>query len=1571
MSHQCSRIPPFAVWRAPASLKLSMQCALPPAFRRLQPFRRAAPGARAPHFSPKRASRERKHRGGAVQRLPCESELVPSAPLRWCSALGHGTLSPRPSQQLQPDRAGVSSVTLSLPSSATAVPASQAASSTQVTLWFIQPTASSRSAATNSSQSATDSPDTRNVKPLLDLTYSGVLLPAVSGSDASAGSTGKAVADLLAAYGNVDTAQGSSSVTVSSARLPRRGVYQGAYNVYTMQVSLSVLASGLGGGATSGVAAAGNPSPTSSPEMVLGWQALVTSAAVCPTSVQYAMLPNQQDSSVTVEITNLDVQGVVVVVTPSLEMSGPTSIVPSDGILRLAEFVTPPGEWRNATVNTNPGQQYADTACEDWACAFSASAVSPIDGFPYAFNLTAHAQGAGAHPTIIPKGLTAAAVPAGSTLGVYLSVFYAYPGSIPRLDQDQTEHFTLHFFEEVSNGDPDYFSGQAGVPQYRLLEQRVVEVGMQRLLGQASRARSQLIPLRRQSSAFVNIMAQGQGLRPVALLALRDAFGHPRPCAGDVPAIDAEQILVDLPGGGSAGGAQTGNGSTVVTSYTAVGPGLYLVSMRAALPGLVQLSARLSSASTAPLQPLQVKVLPANCTAGSLLPDTAQNNMTCLCSPGHGGAISDGISAAVAQNALRDQGANSAQLAALWSPQVQAAMDELVLEGMPQSIAQISLATGGFADTGGIDVCNIYTQATGEVSGGLNIPAYVPEADAFRFSALEAMSSLAASKESSGRVECSPCEPGERSSGYSVEQCLSCSAGQFSAPGSETCKACPDSGATCVNGVLRVDDDHWWERGETLSAADAATSGLRFHSCPLIGLCNVEDVRSSDAAAADSSAAPSGGARRLAAFATNLDFETGKFLETGRSSFNTWWAEARGAAAPEEEAARHLQSLGNFSLVNDSSLSLSLAALSEQRVYCFDGHTGPLCQSCVPGYVNAGTGACSKCTGVVVSWILMVLAVIFIAAFAVFWIRRRVRRSRFRTTQSGSQRIGLSFIQMCTVLTALRLRVPELFGVIEQGGSVGDGVSMDLYPVQCTFHPTYHNRLLGYMLMPVIAMILPAIVLFATLPCRRAQWEKREAKRQELIKKLGAEGATGDDAAAASGKDDAMVSNPLRVAGSKATPGGDESSSSPAESAKDGSKAGEGAKAKADGKGKKKPRIPRPELPPTVEGSKNLAYASAVVLVFLVYNRVFRELVSAFHEYQYPVEGHPRLAADLTVLADSPEHLFWRVIAGILLAVYAVGLPIGTLILLYRNREHLWPTAEGLALEDRLKRGVLDGKASSAKKPRRQSQAFREAVKIQGKMERSDQAKLSALLAQHQVFHRFSFLYDGYRHDLYWWETLVVVRKILVVLVSATITDGHTQMFAAAGIITVALALQLSVQPYLIPALNALETLSLVSTLILMLGSLLFWQVGSEPGPATALTAVLFVVLIVTLIIFLYGMGGNASKSRLRKAIGEKHFKTCTRCIKRSCKNKRSPAEIRAEMLADEAQYDAALQGSSNPMAKKAAAAESKQAFASSGIGTDGGGMMTSPLAGRPLAGLGRQRDEVKTRTTFEPKETT
>merc|ERR1712100_287890 len=116
-------------------------------------------------------------------------------------------------------------------------------------------------------------------------------------------------------------------------------------------------------------------------------------------------------------------------------------------------------------------------------------------------------------------------------------------------------------------------------------------------------------------------------------------------------------------------------------------------------------------------------------------------------------------------------------------------------------------------------------------------------------------------------------------------------------------------------------------------------------------------------------------------------------------------------------------------------------------------------------------------------------------------------------------------------------------------------------------------------------------------------------------------------------------------------------------------------------------------------------------------------------------------AADLTVLADSPEHLFWRVIAGILLAVYAVGLPIGTLILLYRNREHLWPTAEGLALEDRLKRGVLDGKASSAKKPRRQSQAFREAVKIQGKMERSDQAKLSALLAQHQVFHRFSFLY--------------------------------------------------------------------------------------------------------------------------------------------------------------------------------------------------------------------------------------
>jgi hypothetical protein len=1157
---------------------------------------------------------------------------------------------------------------------------------------------------------------------------------------------------------------------------------------------------------------------------------------------------------------------------------------------------------------------------------------------------------------------------------VYLIVEYARPesGEIPRLQQPQRQTFTLNIYEDAAVADKR--TDQLEVPQFTLLEQRNVSVTMTRQLGRASRARSVLLPLRQMAAgnAFVQLKAQGQGMRPVALLAMKDAFGHPRPCAGDVPVIEAEQFLVDLPGGSNGAGNAQANASQVATAFTPLGPGLYVVFIRATVPGLITLSARISSGDVASLNTLTVKVSPADCSEPGVLPDMSQNNMTCLCAPGHGGSVSDGISAPFAQAALRSLGASTARLSTIWSEQVAETMRSLSLEGMPQSIAEISLATGGVADTGGLDVCGIYTQ--GGVGGrdNLRLPQTIAESEAFTYTALESLAALVASKESAGRVQCSPCDPGERSAGFSVEECLACSAGQFSAPGSENCKACPDFGATCVNGVLRVDDDHWWEQGDARSAADAATIGYRFHACPLPGLCNVEDVAPTDVSEIAAGGEGSSGARRLVSLATHFDLQAGTFGNYGYAEFSQWWAEATAQAKHQVTTARALQAIGDFKLVNDTSTSLALASQTQQHVYCRDGHLGPMCQSCEPGFINGGTGACLRCTNVVISWLLFALAVLFIGFFCVFWIRRRVRRSRFRTTQSGGQRIGLSFIQMCTVLTALRLRVPELFGVIEQGGSVGDGVSMDLYPIQCSFKPTYHERLMAYMLLPLLAVVVPACLLFATLPLRYHLWAKRDAKRRDILKKLGINGETGETASASAAKDDGVITNPMRDAtgGKQGPSAAEESSKKTPLSPKSGKEVTSIKKAAT-----KKSKIPRREMPPTVQGSKNLSYASAVVLVFLVYNRVFRELVSAFHEYQFPIEGHQRLVSDLQVKADSPEHTGWRIIAGVLLAVYAVGMPIGTLILLYRNREHLWPTAEGLALEEKLQRGqaeASDHSAMASTDKAGKSLATRQAGKLAGKTAASDKSKLSALMAQHQVFHRFSFLYDGYRHDLYWWEVLVVLRKIFVVLVSATITDGHTQMFAAAGIVTIALALQLSVQPYLIPALNALETLSLCSTLVLMLGSLLYWQVGAERGPAIALTAVLFLVLIFTLCVFLYAFLGGAAKLRMRKTIGEKNFKMCTRCIKRSCKNKRSPAEIRAEMLADEAQYDAGVVKTSSLLAKAPTGstdAESK-AHVMSKIGSDAGGMMANPLTARnPLMmAAGKKGANDKARKGFQPQ---
>ena len=91
------------------------------------------------------------------------------------------------------------------------------------------------------------------------------------------------------------------------------------------------------------------------------------------------------------------------------------------------------------------------------------------------------------------------------------------------------------------------------------------------------------------------------------------------------------------------------------------------------------------------------------------------------------------------------------------------------------------------------------------------------------------------------------------------------------------------------------------------------------------------------------------------------------------------------------------------------------------------------------------------------------------------------------------------------------------------------------------------------------------------------------------------------------------------------------------------------------------------------------------------------------------------------------------------------------------------------------------------------------------------------------------FLMDGYRHEVAWfWEFIVLARKLLILGVSLFIWEPFMQSFVAVIVLIVALSIQLYVHPFELTALNLLEVGSLTSLLATQLAGVLMWYKQSS-----------------------------------------------------------------------------------------------------------------------------------------------
>jgi hypothetical protein len=512
--------------------------------------------------------------------------------------------------------------------------------------------------------------------------------------------------------------------------------------------------------------------------------------------------------------------------------------------------------------------------------------------------------------------------------------------------------------------------------------------------------------------------------------------------------------------------------------------------------------------------------------------------------------------------------------------------------------------------------------------------------------------------------------------------------------------------------------------------------------------------------------------------------------------------------------------------------------------------------------------------------------------FGVYWIKQRVMRSRSRTTSSGAQRILLSFLQVVALVTSLRTRAPAVFtGVGQAASGLGDGVSLELFPVDCALGLGFYAKLYIYAFLPFICFLVSgAIVFCCCAPCGRCKTKplgKLVLSRAAAAAAAKPAGGPNSAKSIISCTEPATGSKPLA---SKHAPCGEGSlwqgqddtarlgGVNPMRQSMTTSSKQEGSE-KMDESETAAEALYEIMLAETASQQSDLKtyldlwVAVGVVLVFLVYSRVFRALVDVFTIYPFQLEGSLRLQADLTVAANTPEHSLATAVAGIALLAYAFGIPISMVIVLFRNHKRLYPMTQS-ELDGLRERGELT------------AHVLREAV------------------ARNSFFTRFSFTYDGTRPGLFWWETVVLSRKVLISLTAALIQSPVMQAIGAASVLALALALQLLVKPYALYGLNALEAVSLTTSLAILFGSTLYWRMDQDLGQGlisqdgfdareTTLTIVLLVLLLLALVLLLGSMAGKLSVKVLAACCGGETVEACLNQVDSACRHRSMRKRVR------------------------------------------------------------------------------
>jgi hypothetical protein len=99
------------------------------------------------------------------------------------------------------------------------------------------------------------------------------------------------------------------------------------------------------------------------------------------------------------------------------------------------------------------------------------------------------------------------------------------------------------------------------------------------------------------------------------------------------------------------------------------------------------------------------------------------------------------------------------------------------------------------------------------------------------------------------------------------------------------------------------------------------------------------------------------------------------------------------------------------------------------------------------------------------------------------------------------------------------------------------------------------------------------------------------------------------------------------------------------------------------------------------------------------------------------------------------------------------------------------------------------------------------------------------LLGDSEVFTMFGFLYAGYKKKYFWWEMMVLLRKVLATVIALVPIGVELQAICAVGLLLVLIVIQLVVRPFKDERINVLDCMSMGSVALKQLCALAFHHV--------------------------------------------------------------------------------------------------------------------------------------------------